>query len=89
MIKEQFFDSQAAQLAQLAETKNYDAVCDAAIIFFEDGSLGDAITAIGQALEAGQQFQPNTPIWQLFVEETACFFVGSFANVKAQIEALP
>jgi len=82
------FSAQAQQLSQIAATKDSHALANASDAFWADGSAGDCIWAIGEALETGMRHNPGTPIWHFYVDDNAYFFIGSFTDVKARIEAL-
>ena len=89
MVYDQFGSPHCALLQILAATKNDEDVWDIADAAWDDGSAGDCISAIAQALETGQQFPEETPVWYFFLGGTAYMFVGSEPDVRARINALP
>lgn len=87
-LLDQFSDARCASIQQLANAKNYEDVLDIADSYWDDGSAGDCIYAIGEALVKGMRHGAGTPVWQFYLGETAVFFIGSEASVKAKINAL-
>lgn len=85
MIHNQWDSPACAALQQIASNKDYDDVLDICDARWTDGSAGDCIDAIGQALEVGQLSTMGTPIWLIYLEETAVYFVGDEASIRTRL----
>lgn len=88
MIHNPWNNQTCAALQQIAQTKDTDDLLDISDAYWDDGSAGDCIDAIGSALETGQLSPIGTPIWLLYIGETALYFVGDEASIRTRLSQI-